>query len=136
MKLLLTIHVLMGDVKHGRLFVQQFLNWAGWPGQKDEQDLLSKFVNIHTIIIQKLTLISEVVSRSKLKTNINLLFKDIDGSVLQFYKTINCLNFIFAQYDLLLSTIQSHNRTIVMEIYLLLWNDVIALYLMLERFIR
>lgn len=73
MKLLLTIHVLMGDVKHGRLFVQQFLNWAGWPGQKDEQDLLSKFVNIHTIIIQKLTLISEVVSRSKLKTNINLL---------------------------------------------------------------
>ena len=30
LKVLLTFHVLMGDVKHGRLFVGQLCSWNGW----------------------------------------------------------------------------------------------------------
>ncbi|CAK85922.1 unnamed protein product (macronuclear) [Paramecium tetraurelia] len=135
LKVLLTMHVLMGDVKHGRLFVQQLNYFNGW-ASTNKEDILNKFIGIQTMIIHKLSSIQEISNRSKLKVSIEAFFKDIDTSVIQFYKAINCLNFILAQYDLFLSISKLHNRTVVMEIYLLIWNDLIAMYLMLERFIR
>ncbi|CAK94509.1 unnamed protein product (macronuclear) [Paramecium tetraurelia] len=131
LKVLLTIHVLMGDIKHGRLFVQQFLGWIGWQ-HMEQKDTFSKFSSVQTMIIQKLALISEIISKSKMKSNSNVVFKDIDSNVMQFYKMINALNLILGQHEFYAQVFQTHNRTIVMEIYLLLWNDVIALYLMLE----
>ncbi|CAD8068463.1 unnamed protein product [Paramecium primaurelia] len=133
LKVLLTMHVLMGDVKHGRLFVQQLNYFNGWV-PTNKEDILNKFIGIQTMIIHKLASIQDICTRSKLKTSIEIFFKDIDTSVIQFYKAINCLNFILAQYDLFLSISKLHNRTVVMEIYLLIWNDLIAMYLMLERY--
>ncbi|CAD8175369.1 unnamed protein product [Paramecium pentaurelia] len=135
LKVLLTIHVLMGDIKHGRLFVQQFLGWIGWQ-HIEQKDVLNKFSSVQTMIIQKLALISEIIQRSKLKSDVNVLFKDIDSNIMQFYKMINALNLILGQQEFYAQVFSTHSRIIVMEIYLLLWNDVIALYLMLERFVR
>jgi len=48
------------------------------------------------MIIHKLGSICDITTRSKLKTTIDVLFKDFDASVMMFYKAINCLNFILA----------------------------------------
>ncbi|CAD8107786.1 unnamed protein product [Paramecium sonneborni] len=135
LKVLLTIHVLMGDIKHGRLFVQQFLGWMGWQ-HTEQKDVFTKFSSVQTMIIQKLALISEIISKSKLKNNVNMIFKDIESNLMQFYKIINALNLILGQHDFYAQVFSTHNRIVVMEIYLLLWNDVIGLYLMLERFVQ
>lgn len=69
-------------------------SFTGFKDNKD--DIMGKFIGIHTMILQKLATICDITTRSKLKTNVDILFKDIDESVMQFYKVINCLNFILA----------------------------------------
>ena len=50
-----------------------------------------------------------------------------------YYKAINLLNFIFCQTDLFKEILTQNKEDIIYELQLLLWNDVIALYLFLEK---
>ena len=51
------------------------------------------------------------------------------------YKVVNLLNYIFSMRDIFEIAALTQTHIAVMEAYLLVWNDTIALFLFFERFI-
>lgn len=51
-----------------------------------------------------------------------------------YYKAINLMNFIFSHTTLIKDLLRCNSEDIIYELLLLLWNDVIALYLFIEKY--
>lgn len=50
-----------------------------------------------------------------------------------YYKAINLMNFIFSHTAFLKDLLKCNSEDVIFELLLLLWNDVIALYLFFEK---
>ncbi|KAM3136789.1 hypothetical protein pb186bvf_011048 [Paramecium bursaria] len=129
LKILATCHVLLDDFMWGSQFAEYLIQWQGFKNKqqfvqlREKDPLKQKFVLFYYELLARLG-----------NSNINQFnhFKATNKFTSQ---TINLLNIVFQNTQLIDDVLIQNFEDITFEILLLIWNDVIALYLFFEKII-
>ncbi|CAK74286.1 unnamed protein product (macronuclear) [Paramecium tetraurelia] len=141
LKVLATCHVLLEDGIHGQQFSESLLSWNGFRikqnnisniGFRDKNQDQEKFVQMYQEMLKRFAYGFDLLRIAK-SQQINSSNTTIDCTY--YYKAINLLNHIFSYSQFIKYVFETVQELIVGEILLLIWNDVIATYLFIEKII-
>ncbi|CAD8167730.1 unnamed protein product [Paramecium pentaurelia] len=131
LKVLATCHVLLEDGIHGQQFSESFLIWNGFQIKEKNQDK-EKFVQMYYEMLQRFANGFDLLRIAKLQ---QINSSTLTNDCIYYYKAINLLNHIFSYSQFIKQIYETVQELIVGEILLLIWNDVIATYLFIEKII-
>ncbi|CAD8116000.1 unnamed protein product [Paramecium sonneborni] len=132
LKILAACHVLLDDLMHGAIFAEHLNDWDGFIDFSNQNE--DKFVDFYFQVLQRFA--NSISLIKMVKSQKTYTIKQFEEYQNMYYKAINLLNFIFCQTPLCKEILSSNKEDIIYELLLLLWNDVIALYLFLEKLIK
>ncbi|CAD8112859.1 unnamed protein product [Paramecium sonneborni] len=132
LKILAACHVLLDDLMHGPIFAEHLNDWDGFLDDSNQNE--DKFVDFYFQVLQRFANSISLIKMVKSQKTYSI--KQFEGIQNMYYKAINLLNFIFCQTSLFKEILLLNKEDIMYELLLLLWNDVIALYLFLEKLIK
>ncbi|CAD8166105.1 unnamed protein product [Paramecium octaurelia] len=132
LKVLATCHVLLEDGIHGQQFSESLLIWNGFRIKDKNQDQ-EKFVQMYQEMLKRFAYGFDLlrIAKSQQINSLNIITIDCT----YYYKAINLLNHIFSYSQFINYVFETVQELIVGEILLLIWNDVIATYLFIEKII-
>ncbi|CAD8166322.1 unnamed protein product [Paramecium pentaurelia] len=132
LKILAACHVLLDDMMHGAIFAEYVNDWDGFIDNNNQNE--DKFVDFYFQVLQRFA--NSISLIKMVKSQKSYTIKQFEEFQNMYYKAINLLNFVFCQTPLFKDILASNKEEIIYELLLLLWNDVIALYLFLEKLIK
>ncbi|CAD8070523.1 unnamed protein product [Paramecium primaurelia] len=132
LKILATCHVLLDDFMHGEQFCESLLDWDGFRYKEKNQDK-EKFIKIYFEMLQRFANCLYLLKMAKSQKTYTL--ESFTENQSDYYKAINLLTIIFTYTSIIKSELDKHQEDIIGEIVLLMWNDVIAIYLFFEKII-
>ncbi|CAD8131778.1 unnamed protein product [Paramecium pentaurelia] len=132
LKILATCHVLLDDFLHGEQFSESLLDWDGFRYKEKNQDK-EKFIMMYFEMLQRFANGLHLLKMAKSQKTYTL--DSFIENQSNYYKAINLLTVIFTYTSIIKSALDKHQEEIIGEIVLLIWNDVIAIYLFFEKII-
>ncbi|CAD8092260.1 unnamed protein product [Paramecium sonneborni] len=132
LKILATCHVLLDDFLHGEQFSESLLDWDGFRYKEKNQDK-EKFIMMYFEMLQRFANGLHLLKMAKSQRTYTL--DSFIENQSNYYKAINLLTVIFTYTSIIKSALEKHQEDIIGEIVLLMWNDVIAIYLFFEKII-